>query len=499
MSSLTWRPHFVFNEREARDRERRPLNLLSEAISLHQKGDLAKAARLYRRILKATPRESNALKFLGLIELQSGNLAQAESLLAASIESNPNSPDCQYYLGRLCLQKKAPDRAKHHFENVIRLEPSHVDALTCLGILHRDQRDLSLALDYFQRAILANSRALEALLGKGGCLIDLERPGEALAIYDHVLSITQKVAEAWHGRGSALRGLKRYQEAIAALQRALAIDPGFVQAFLARGNVFCDLRRHEDALAAYDKALAIKPDLAEAWVARGNVFMRLKHYREADAEYAKGAGDQTRPSAGMGRSGQRSWVRSIGMTDALAAYDRALEHQPGLRGSLVRAAAPRSTGCDDTTTRSRRLRQGDRPQTRLRRPGWGCGIALNGLRRFDEASGRIRQGARRQAELAETWLGAASPSKAYDDSTRLWRRTTRRSHEPDVVGVDPIGVSRSTIALYCFVRNGRHDEALHNFRRALETNPDAKFAPVTLFSCVCSYATGRVCATTWML
>jgi predicted O-linked N-acetylglucosamine transferase (SPINDLY family) len=452
------------------------LNLLSEAISLHQKGDLAKAARLYRRILKATPRESNALKFLGLIELQSGNLAQAENLLAASIESNPNSPDCQYYLGRLCLQKEAPDRAKHHFESVIRLEPSHVEALTCLGILHRDRRDLSLALDYFQRAILANSRALEPLLGKGGCLIDLERPGEALAIYDRVLSITQKVAEAWHGRGSALRGLKRYQEAIAALERALAIEPGFVQAFLTRGNVFYDMRRHEDALAAYDKALAIKPDLAEAWVARGNVFMRLKHYREADAEYAKALAIKTGfPQAWAGRG---SALGALDRHDeALAAYDRALSISP----DFAEAWSGRGISLNGLRRHDEALAAYDkalaiRPDSA---EAWlGRGIALNGLRRFDEALAAFDKALAGNAEMAEAWCGcgiALEGLRRHNEALAAYDKAL--AFEPDVAGVDRNrGVLFYNRALL-FVRNGRHDEALNSFRRALEADPDAKFVP----------------------
>jgi len=87
-------------------------NLLQEAISYHQRGNLAQAAKLYQRILRSTPNESNAAKFLGLIELQSGNLAAAEGLLAASIRSNPSSPDCHYYLGRLCLLKQDSAQAR---------------------------------------------------------------------------------------------------------------------------------------------------------------------------------------------------------------------------------------------------------------------------------------------------------------------------------------------------------------------------------------------------
>jgi protein O-GlcNAc transferase len=50
---------------------------LQLAFSLHRGGKFAKAARLYRKIIKRNPREANALHSLGIIEAADGNLAEA--------------------------------------------------------------------------------------------------------------------------------------------------------------------------------------------------------------------------------------------------------------------------------------------------------------------------------------------------------------------------------------------------------------------------------------
>ena len=112
-----------------------PMNLLNEAISHHRMGNLAQAAKLYRRVLRSSPSDSNALKFLGIVELQAGNLTAAERLLEAAVKSNPGSADCHYYLGRLCLQKEDSQLARPYFERAVALDGRHRDALTCLGIL----------------------------------------------------------------------------------------------------------------------------------------------------------------------------------------------------------------------------------------------------------------------------------------------------------------------------------------------------------------------------
>jgi protein O-GlcNAc transferase len=443
-------------------------------MSLHQRGNIAGAAQLYRKILKSAPRESNALKFLGLIELQSGNLAKAEGLFSASIEANPNSPDCHYYLGRLCLQKKESDRAKGHFESVIRLEQSHVDALTCLGILSRDEKKLPQALDYFHRATVANSRALEALLGKGGCLLDLGRHEEALAVYGRVLSINQGVPEAWHGRGSALRHLKRYDEAIAAQDKALATDAKFVHAHLARGNVLCELRRYEDALAAYDQALAIKADSSEAWIGRGGVLLRMKRYLEADAEYEKALSAKVdSPEAWAGRGGALAGLERT--DEALAAYDRAI----AINGECAEAWAGRGIVYCMLRDFRRAVDAYDRALTinpRLADAWRGRGNALNGLRQYDKALIAHDKAIAIDSDLMEAWVGrgiSLLELRRFDEALAAYEKALA------VMPNDGARQDRGVVLYNCgilLVLAGRHDDAVASFREAVELDPDVKLA-----------------------
>jgi protein O-GlcNAc transferase len=262
-----------------------PANLLNEAISHHRMGNLAQAAKLYQRVLRSSPSDSNALKFLGIIELQTGNLTAAERLLADSVKSNPGSADCHYYLGRLFLLKEDPQLARPHFERAVALDGRHLDALTCLGILlQKSNRPLD-ALDHFDRALRLDSGALEALLAKGSCLIDLGRHADAVLAFDRALSINPNLADAWLGRGNALRRLKSHDACLAAYQKALAIDPRLAQAWIGRGHALADNKRYDEALHAYDLALSIEPRNVEIRTARGDFFFARKQFREAQSEY----------------------------------------------------------------------------------------------------------------------------------------------------------------------------------------------------------------------
>jgi protein O-GlcNAc transferase len=359
------------------------LNLLYEAISHHQKGNLAQAAKLYSRILRSKPDESNALKFLGILEFQCGHLAKAEELFAASIKSNPHSADCHYYLGRLCLLKSDSDRARHHFESTVGLESGRADALTCLGVLLHKRNNLPEALDYFHRAVIADPRAIEALLGKGKCLIDLGRHSEAVLVFDRVISIDPKLADGWLGRGNALRRLKFHDAAIAAYQEALSIDPRLVQAWIARGNVLMDLQRYDDALAAYDEALAIQPELADARIARGDVFFLLKQYHKAKVEYENALSIKNgSPLACVGLGNVLAALNRY--DEALAAFDKAL----AINADCVEAWVGRGSTCCLRKDYQRALISYDKALTvrpDLPEALFGRCEALYGLRQYEES------------------------------------------------------------------------------------------------------------------
>src|SRR5690349_16177323 len=63
-----------------------------EAVRNHQRGDFARAAALYRKILARNPAHADALHLLGLIEAQAGKLAAAVDLMGRSVRIRAENP-----------------------------------------------------------------------------------------------------------------------------------------------------------------------------------------------------------------------------------------------------------------------------------------------------------------------------------------------------------------------------------------------------------------------
>jgi protein O-GlcNAc transferase len=336
---------------------------LDRALSLHNKGDIAAAARLYRRIINANPHNLQALHYLGVTEAAAGNIDRAKSLMDRSLQSDPVNVQffenyaailhrageheatiglCEQGLqfaptSMILLQASASallaqgrhSEALARLRQLVALHPNHFPAHFMLGSALARARQHEAALASYDRALQLNPQFAEAHLDKGTIHFSDRRFHDALAAYDDALAARPGFAEAWLGRAYALIELGRRDEASAAVDRALALRPDFAEAWVGRGNALLDRDRLQEAAAAYDRALAIRPDLAAACSGHGNIFLRSGRHREAEAAFYRAlAADSTFADAWIGRG---SVSLALGRhNDALAALDKALALNPSL-------------------------------------------------------------------------------------------------------------------------------------------------------------------------
>jgi predicted O-linked N-acetylglucosamine transferase (SPINDLY family) len=284
--------------------------VLKTALALHQNGQLAEAAALYRDILTKNPKNADVLHLLGVIEFQKGNPSEAVALIDRAIKFSPHNA------AFFCNRGNA-------LKNLERLDD---------------------AVASYDRALAIRSDYAEAHYNRGVTLQQMKRFGDALASYDRALSIRPDHAEALNNRGAALSALKRFDEALASYDRALAIKPN-AEALINRGAVLGELKRFADALASYDRALAIQPDIAEALNNRGLALQALKRFAEALASYDRAAA--IRPNYAEALYNRGSTLTELKRFDeALVSYDRAFAADPDLDFLLGDRLYCRLTVCD---------------------------------------------------------------------------------------------------------------------------------------------------------
>src|SRR5262245_52347082 len=135
---------------------------LQAAIGHHEAGRLAEAAAAYREVIRADPRNVDALHFLGYVHFQRGEYRDAIDLMARSLAVQPANPRAQYNLGIACLAAGERERAAAAFRDAASLQPDFAEAHFYLGNMLCDDDRIEEGLACMRRALEARPEYPEA-------------------------------------------------------------------------------------------------------------------------------------------------------------------------------------------------------------------------------------------------------------------------------------------------------------------------------------------------
>ena len=228
-------------------------DLHGQAAALHQRGQLAEAEILYRRILTSNPGAIDARHMLGVLKAQQGALDDAQALIGDALKQKPNDA------GILA-----------NYANVLVLLGRTEDAIAS-----------------YDRAI-AIAPDSETLTNRGKAQHSLNRHQDALASFDQALALDAGNVQAEFKRGTVLGEMGHADEAIACYTRVLARQPGHIEALNNRGFTWwLNKQRYAPAIADLQKVTALAPGLPYA---RGAV-LHLKMYAADWTDFERRTGD----------------------------------------------------------------------------------------------------------------------------------------------------------------------------------------------------------------
>jgi protein O-GlcNAc transferase len=242
--------------------------LLKYALSLHQSGELAKAAAIYGRIRAVQPRNFDALHLGGLAALQQGDAAAAAALLEQACPLNPHSALARLRLGiALDLLRRFPE-SETSLRAALAIDPKAREAWFHLGGSLRKQGRLPEAEAAFAQALVLKEDYAEAHERLGALLVDLRGHAAAEPHFRRAAELQPRGATAWSNLGVCLLYLGRLGDALGAFARALAIDPRLDHAYAGKGLTLERCYQLSGAVQSYERALAGNPRNHQARSAR---------------------------------------------------------------------------------------------------------------------------------------------------------------------------------------------------------------------------------------
>lgn len=270
--------------------------LLREAATHLDAGQLAEAARCYTSVLHYDPDHADALQLLGVVQAQRGELEAAVGLLRRGLAHNPAAAEGHNNLGMVLHTLKRSDEAIASYEAAIALKPGYAIALNNLGVevaaLGRNEQ----AIAHYQQALAIEPRYAEALNNLGAALYVTGRGEQAVEQLRAALAVRPEFIDAEINLGHALAGIGRNAAAIKHYGAALDRTPGDAILHVCFADALLKEQRHEVAMLHYSRALAIQPDLADAHASYGRALQEVGRIDEAQLSFRRAiAIDPRRP------------------------------------------------------------------------------------------------------------------------------------------------------------------------------------------------------------
>jgi tetratricopeptide (TPR) repeat protein len=208
---------------------RDPRQVWESAVAAHRAGDLPKAEKLYRSLLKLVPDQVDTLENLALVLERLGRGQEALRLAQDGLRLAPDRARLEALRGRLHAAAGRPDRAVDALDRALALDPADL----------RARHDRAAAL-----LVLGRLDAAEEDI----CQLEARAPGE--------VPVQILRGNLFRERGDAGGAADSFRKAAAAAPQDLAV-------WMNLGQVLAEAGDREAALAAFREARGIAPDRPE--------------------------------------------------------------------------------------------------------------------------------------------------------------------------------------------------------------------------------------------
>ena len=249
--------------------------LIANGLECQNAGKIEIARNYYLKALKASPKEPNAVHFLGVAYYQLENNEQAERYLKDAIELKPEDSQAHNHYGCALLALSKIAEAELAFRKSIDLNSSNADALFNLGqlfsrdeILEQSNDDeerekIALeAVELLNKAVTLNPDQLEWKVKLAGALLQAGQRDLTSKVLNVILQQKIDHPEVYFFKSRIESGKSAYQN----LQKSLILKPDAKSALNNFGFWNLVAEKKFDAFIWYQRALVSEPtDVAIQW------------------------------------------------------------------------------------------------------------------------------------------------------------------------------------------------------------------------------------------
>jgi len=339
---------------------------MEQALGHHRAGNLEKAEKLCRQILRVDPKHSDAFHLLGVVEHQQQRHVAAVDYIGQAIDLQSGAAPYWNSLGAVYLALGQSENALAAFQRAIQIEPRFPAAFVNLGLVLRDCGEAKGALACFRQALVLDSECADAWLQLGAmqqgsgdaeaaarCLTTAVRlaPGHAprcctlademarrgqiapaMTVYWEVAQVQPELPAALFGMGQALLSQGELEEARAWFEQGLAVNAGHASGWANLGCIESAMGNALRAETCFRRAVEADASFTAAHFNLGNSLAQQKRPDEAAECYRRALELDPRHSGALKNLGNLLMDQER-FAEAEACYRRAAECAPGDAGA----------------------------------------------------------------------------------------------------------------------------------------------------------------------
>jgi tetratricopeptide (TPR) repeat protein len=242
---------------------------LAQAYVLSEKFDRALPLLVKATTRPAATPDPSLLYYRGLSEYKTGKPLDAERTFTAVVKANPKDTPSLFYLGQIALAKNDLDGAIASLNRATVTDPRFAAAWTLLTSAYLRRAALAedpakAAPDYLSavragEGLIKVKTDAEAVTLFGQALIGAEQFPRAAAALERATLEPEAKGVTFYLLGIAQSRSKNFPKAIAALQTAAQKSPDDVNIYRELGYAYEVTKQYAKALAVYQKGLSLAP------------------------------------------------------------------------------------------------------------------------------------------------------------------------------------------------------------------------------------------------
>ncbi len=280
---------------------------------------------------------------LGILYWRRGDLDRASKYLRTALETAIAMED--HWFEAECLNAIALvytnlghyNEAIEAYRQAVQIAPNQVFPWNNLGKLYSRLGQNDEALSAYQKAIEHNPEDPIGWNGMGNIALQSGKIEEAIHAYKHAVELAPNLASPWNALGNAYERAGKTEEAVEAYQKAVDLNKYLLEPLTHLGAINLRLGRYEAAVKIYQKVVELTGDSGRSYSQLGLALQLNGKLTEAVTILKKGLlllDDDKEKAIVWNRLGD-AYKELKDQKNAMAAYQKAVELDPGLEGSVT--------------------------------------------------------------------------------------------------------------------------------------------------------------------